>query len=238
MPTTPFPRVPSAPNNPDLRSLAQYVSQLANLLASFSKEMDYLLNGSIDANNIRANSITAKLIQAGAITADKIEAGAVTADKIDVDELSAISADLGTITAGLVSAITMTASTIIGSYIATSQGTFPFCEMSTTDNLFRAFGSSEDDYVGIVPDFLGNGPGNLLVNGGSTQGGQYAGSLSYHVQGISDLHLEAGTDIYMQPNGTTGVIFNGFAEIYGTADGQNLRQALDALSARITALGG
>ena len=120
MPTTQFPRVPGPPSNPDLQTLAKYVSDVANLFAVLCKEMDYLLNGSLDVNNIRAKGIKAQ--------------------NIDVDKLSAIAADLGTITAGVINGIQ-----IFGSYIATANGTFPRCEMSTTDNLFAAYGSSADD---------------------------------------------------------------------------------------------
>ena len=79
-----------------------------------------------------------------------------------------------------------------------------------------------------MPEYVGNGPGSVIVNGGTTQGGQYGSSLAYHVAGVSDLYLEAGTDIHMSPGGGTGVIFTSFGRIYSTAASQPLQTALDA----------
>lgn len=114
------PRLSGPPDTQDLGQLLLYVKDLANTVAKMAKDLEFIINGNLDANNIRANSIQAKNLQAGSVTADKIQAGAisadkiqagaitsekiqanaVTADKIQVRQLSAISADMGKITAG------------------------------------------------------------------------------------------------------------------------------------------
>lgn len=162
MPTTQFPKIPGPPNKPDLQALSAYVGQLANLLAVLSKELDYLLNGSLDVNNIRAHSITA--------------------DTLNVDELSAITANLGTITAGIINGIE-----IYGSYIATANGTFPRVEMSTTQNLFRAY-LTADTYLEIVPNFDGTSPVINLVSGGANRG-------LFRINGSNELEISGGTAV-------------------------------------------
>ena len=114
-----------------VRTLNDYVKRLANVISAISKDLDFMLNGHLDANNIRANSIETKNLKAGSITADKIAVGAVTADKIDVNELSAISADLGHITAGRIDAVEMYGSYIYGTEI--EGGTITGSTISTRD---------------------------------------------------------------------------------------------------------
>lgn len=92
--------VKAPPQTQNVQELRDYVKTLADIVAIIAKDMNFIINGNVDGDNIRANSIETKNLKAGSITSDKIDAGAVTADKIDVNELSAISADLGTITAG------------------------------------------------------------------------------------------------------------------------------------------
>lgn len=172
MPTTQFPRIPSPPNNPDLRTLANYVSEVANLFAVMSKELDYLLNGSLDVNNIRAHSITA--------------------ETLNVDELSAITANLGTITAGIINGIQ-----IFGSYIATADGVYPRIEMNSADNAFRAYYDA-DTYLEIVPNFAGTSP---IINFiGASGAGQIMinGSNEFEVFGAGTLTLSGG-DIKLTP---------------------------------------
>lgn len=88
------------------------IEQLADLLAQVIKEVQWLVNGNLDVNNIRANTITA--------------------DRMKVSQLSAIAADLGTITAGQ----------IFGAFIATAQNTYPRVELSNTNNLLAAYQDS------------------------------------------------------------------------------------------------
>jgi hypothetical protein len=85
---------------------------LADLLDAFAKvqkALDYLMQGGLDSQNIRAKSIVA--------------------DRMDVQKLSAISADLGKVIAGI----------LIGAYISTSDGTYPRIDFSSVDKLLTAY---------------------------------------------------------------------------------------------------
>lgn len=128
------PRIQGPPETQDLSVIMGYVKDLANTVAKMAKEVEFILNGNVAFDNIRTNGIQAKNIKAEAITTDKIQAGAVTADKITVNQLSAISANLGHIVAGLIESVQ-----IFGSYIATSYGSYPYVEMSNTNNMFGAY---------------------------------------------------------------------------------------------------
>lgn len=139
MSTFAIPQIPTPPETDDIKVLREYIQQLANITAMTMKELDWLINGNMDAKNIRANSIEAKLIKADAITADKI----------NVDELSAITANLGTIIAGV----------IYGAYIATTTGAYPRIEFSSDDNLLKASGSATQNVrllanSGITPALI------------------------------------------------------------------------------------
>ncbi|MVP00344.1 hypothetical protein [Paenibacillus lutrae] len=71
--------------------------QLGNLVGLIAKEVNYLMDGMIGNENIRAKSIQA--------------------DRIDVKELSAFTADIGHITAGLIEGIVIKASQFVGGTI-------------------------------------------------------------------------------------------------------------------------
>ncbi|PJN53666.1 hypothetical protein PAEVO_03870 [Paenibacillus sp. GM2FR] len=137
------PRISGPPDTQDIGVILGYVKDLANTVAKMAKDLEFLVNGNLDANNIRANSIETKNLKANSITAEKIQVGAVTADKITVNELSAISANLGHIVAGLIESVE-----IFGSYIATSYGSFPFVEMSNTENMIGAY-KSRDSFIQV-----------------------------------------------------------------------------------------
>ncbi|MEK3875172.1 hypothetical protein [Paenibacillus sp. FSL M7-0420] len=94
------PRIQGPPSDP--AQLLVYVKDLANTTAKMAKDLEFILNGNIAFDNIRAESIETQ----------NLKAGAVTAEKITVDELSAISANLGHITAGLVEAVQVFGSNI------------------------------------------------------------------------------------------------------------------------------
>ncbi|WP_197046179.1 hypothetical protein, partial [Mycobacterium tuberculosis] len=107
-----------------VKTLNDYVKKLANTVAAIRNDLEFMLNGHLDANNIRANSIETK----------NLKAGAVTADKIHVDELSAISANVGKVTSG----------EIYGNYIATKENAYPRAEMNNTEDLFGAYASANN----------------------------------------------------------------------------------------------
>lgn len=102
-------RMQGPPRTESVTELRDYVAKLADIVAIIAKDLDFIINGNIDANNIRADSITAQ--------------------KISVDELSAISANLGKITAG----------EIYGNHIATSETAYPRIEMRSTGDLLAAY---------------------------------------------------------------------------------------------------
>ncbi|WP_127580185.1 hypothetical protein [Paenibacillus koleovorans] len=99
-------RPPTIPHfveaSPEMVAIYKYVKEMANVMTAMKNDLEFAINGHLDAKNIRANSIEAKNIKAGTITGNEIAAGAITADKIDVNQLSAIAADLGTIMAGTI----------------------------------------------------------------------------------------------------------------------------------------
>lgn len=219
-----------------IKAIHSYMKKMANVLSSLSKDLEFMLNGHLDVKNIRAEGVEARSIKAGAIETDKIAAGAVVADKIDVAELSAISADLGHITAGLVEAIKMVSSTIIGSYIGTKEpGIYPRTEMSATDGYFGAF-ETEDKHIRIVEDYLGQGVTLVFVNGFFGGGSMYMGSDKLYVKGQNDLGIEANGNITFDSLGTRGCVFNSWSGIYSNGDGQSLRQALDSINTQLASI--
>ncbi|MBA9088645.1 hypothetical protein FHR92_005163 [Fontibacillus solani] len=225
------PKVQGPPQTNDVAVLQQYVKKLADVTARMAKDLEFILNGNVAFDNIKTNGIEAKNIKAEAITAEKIQAGAVVAEKIDVNELSAISANLGHITAGLIEAVQ-----IFGSYIATRNGTFPRCEMSSENNLFGAF-SSADNSIQMYPDSFGQ---TLLVfNTLLRQASMYLSSSGLIIAtpfGFGDIQLSAGDDLRLNAGGN--VMVRGWGRLYSIEQGQTLLEALEQLSDRITALGG
>lgn len=170
MPTTPFPRVPSAPMNE-----SEYVKMLADIIARFSKELEWLLTGNLDVNNIRAKTITA--------------------DRMDVEELSAIAADLGTITAGI----------IYGAYIATSNGTFPRIEFSSVNKLLTAFNDALNHVditasAGGSPGISWTIAGALNAYLNSTAGGPLLASF-----GGVQMTLQSSSHLNLDPSGSLKV---------------------------------
>lgn len=127
-----------------VKTLNDYVKKLANTVAAIRNDLEFMLNGHLDANNIRANSIETK----------NLKAGAVTADKIHVDELSAISANVGKVTSG----------EIYGNYIATRENAYPRAEMSNTEDLFGAYKDANNG-VTIEADY-GGAPSQVFITQG------------------------------------------------------------------------
>lgn len=127
------PRIQAPPTDP--AALPAYVKDLANTTAKMAKDLEFILNGNIAFDNIRAESIETQ----------NLKAGAVTAEKITVAELSAISANLGHITAGLIESIK-----IYGSYIATRKTGYPKAELNDNGDLVAVWTDAEN-YVTIEP---------------------------------------------------------------------------------------
>jgi len=145
-------RIQAPPRTEDIKVLRDFVAKLTDIVAIISKDLDFIINGNLDANNIRANSIETK----------NLKAGSVTADKIEVNELSAITANLGHIISGLIESVQ-----IFGAYIATSQNSYPRAEMSNTENLFRAFRSPYEYVEMAANDNVATAPILKLVVGSS-----------------------------------------------------------------------
>lgn len=106
-----------------MQATIAYLKQLANIVSAMKNDLEHMLNGNLDVNNIRAKGIKAH--------------------SLDVEELSAITANLGKILAGLIYGVA-----IYGSYIATAEGEYPRAEMSNTSNMFGAYGDA-NKYVKI-----------------------------------------------------------------------------------------
>jgi len=180
--------------------------------------------------------LNARVIISETITTDKLAAGAVTADKIDVNELSAISANLGTITAGLLQAVT-----IIGSYIATAQNSFPKIEFSSSENLLKA-SASNGNYVAISPSTFDNSPAVAFYQSSLARALLYfsalANSLTLVTVGGIDLDISAGGDLNLSA-GIGGLIrFTNWSAIYNNSNGQTLQAALNAKQNVITGASG
>jgi len=223
-----IPNVPAIPagKEPDMQyvsELSDYIKKMANVMSAMKNDLEFMLNGNLDANNVRANSIEAK----------NIKAGAITAEKIDVDKLSAISANMGTITAGLLQAVT-----IIGSLIQTKEtGQYPRIELSSVGNLLSAFYNAAN-CINFLP-VLSGAPAIEFVSNGVRAGTAYSATDDNVYVGAvrKDLYLTAWNNLFLQA-GFGNVTINSWGKLYSTGNSQTLQQALDSLSNRISALGG
>ncbi|MEC4569349.1 hypothetical protein L8C07_25720 [Paenibacillus sp. CMAA1739] len=184
------PRLSGPPDSQDLGQLLLYVKDLANTVAKMAKDLEFIINGNLDANNIRANSIQTKNLQAGSVSADKIQAGAitsekiqanaVTADKIQVRQLSAISADMGKITAG----------EIYGAYIATSEDRFPMVTL-TPDGL-TGYNSRGGEALSLGQS--NEGGALLFMDDGSPRGSIFGDSEGFHMGNMASVHIKSIDD--------------------------------------------
>ena len=202
----PVPTLNGLPPFAEMDDIKKKVNSIVNELNNFLVNLDTLNIIELNAKVIIAESITGDKIQANAITADKIVAGAITAGKIDVDELSAITAKMGKLTSG----------EIYGAYIATSEGLFPRCEMSSEGNLFGAF-SSAQHYIAIDPAYAGTPALKFF----------YAG-LEYgrinNMSGVMDIVGTGGIDLY---TGSDNLRIPSFGKVLSST-GQNLGVELDS----------
>jgi hypothetical protein len=105
---------------------AKTIQELTDQVAKQTKEIQFMFEGNIDADNIRANSITA--------------------DLISVSQLSAISANLGSITAGSINGITITGTTITGGTVRTSSSGI---RIEMTNNKLVGYDVSGNEMVKI-----------------------------------------------------------------------------------------
>lgn len=233
----PFKQPPYGSDQEQLQQASiEYLKQLANIVSQMKNDLEFMLNGTLDANNIRAEGIEAK----------NIKANTITADKMDVNELSAISANLGHITAGLIESIQ-----IFGSYIATRNGSYPRAEMSNSGNLFGAYLTAGNG-IEIKPAGWNDVPAVSFSRSGVSS------FISFPVNFTID--SETGVTINARLNSinlrTQGlgsyVNVDDWSRLRNENTGQTMQQALDALQtsigalwtytagldARITALGG
>ncbi|MGG1643040.1 hypothetical protein ACIFQM_17615 [Paenibacillus sp. NRS-1782] len=233
------PRLSGPPDTQDLGQLLIYVKDLANTVAKMAKDLEFIINGNLDANNIRANSIQAKNFQAGSVSADKIQAGAisadkiqagaitsekiqansVTADKIQVSQLSAISANLGHITAGLVEAVE-----IYGSYIATRYNDYPRAEMSWNNDLFGAYFDSRN-FIRIIANYGGAPALEFFTNGAVKARLQTLfGYMSLESYGPLAIEATNGGNIALNTSGDVTV--RDFSNFRDNNSGRSLNQEL------------
>ncbi|MEN1985872.1 hypothetical protein [Paenibacillus hubeiensis] len=226
------------PTFSDLEEVKAYLKDNINKIARSLQDIDFMINGTLDVNNIRAEgiearnikaeAITADKIQAGAITTEKIQAGAVTADKITVNELSAITANLGHIISGLIESIE-----IYGSYIATRRNAYPRCEMSATGNVFGAFNDANNSVV-IEPDYGGSPALRFTVAG--TARGRIHNLIGYPIfESDTALGLQAGGTIFVN---AAQMNFTNWDKIYADNPGRTLGTELREIYDRIEALEG
>lgn len=221
--------LPQGVNDQTIVQLHRSIMTVYQSLTALNNQLTYMFEGHLDVANIRAEGIET----------ENLKAGAVTADKITVDELSAISADLGHITAGLVEAIKMVGSMIIGSYIGTKEpGLYPRTEMSVTGGYFGAF-ESEDKAIRIIEDYLGQGVSLSFFDTGFGGGSVYmSGGRYLYINAISDMVIESGTDIEFKPGGTRGVIVPDWYKVYNKSNGRTLGQELSDIFSNFGVIAG
>lgn len=213
------PKIQGPPQTNDISVLLGYVKKLADVTAKMAKDLEFILNGNVAFDNIRANGIETK----------NLKAGSVVAEKIDVDKLSAISADLGHIRAGLIEAIEM-----YGSYIATSDRDFPYCEMSSTDNLFAAY-FNEGNYLFISPNQDGS-PALVFFADGSLAG-YIDTSLGFGLSSTSNAVINAirgRIELNARSIRLDGsVSLPSWGSLYSQSDGKTLEEVLDDIYSKL-----
>lgn len=212
------PRITSPPQTGDVAVILSYVKGLANTVAKMAKDLEFILNGNVAFDNIRAEGIEAK----------NIKAGAVTAEKITVNELSAITANLGHILAGLIESVE-----IYGSYIATRKDAYPRAEMSATDNMFAAM-SNVNNHIRISAVGGNNSPQLLLKSSfanllllmlGTTANIMVTGGDL--MLGADNMELNAD-EIRLFPNNYKGIRVSAFSDIVDNSSGKSLQEILNS----------
>jgi len=214
-------RIQAPPRTEDVKVLRDFVAKLTDIVAIISKDLDFIINGNLDANNIRANSIETK----------NLKAGSVTADKIEVEELSAITANLGHITAGLIEAVE-----IFGSFIATSKTSYPRCEMSDTEHLFVAYATATKLVKMIAAYF--NGPALSFEDNGLSLG-LLSTPSDFLVQGNYGVSVNGGFGpVHLFTSSSEGVRVDNWTEFKRDTDGRSLQQELNGKQNTISGASG
>jgi hypothetical protein len=174
----------------------------------------------------KINTLVAEL-QNLMLSLDDANFSSITAQVIDVDQLSAITSDMGTLTAGI----------IYGAYIATANGTYPRIEFSSSGNLLSAFYDALNS-VAIIPNFTGS-PLFVGKTGTTIKGfmGDFSGLWSIYAI-TTALYVASNFDITIRPGTGYKVNFPNWTSVYNQSTSRTLQQDLDALSARLTAIGG
>ncbi|MGG4216316.1 hypothetical protein [Paenibacillus sp. FSL L8-0638] len=214
------PRLSGPPDTQDLGQLLLYVKDLANTVAKMAKDLEFIINGNLDANNIRANSIQTKNLQAGSVSADKIQAGAITSEKI---QANAVTADMGKITAG----------EIYGAYIATSEDRFPMVTL-TPDGL-TGYNSRGGEALSLGQS--SEGGALLFMDDGSPRGSIFGDSEGFHMGNMASVHIKSIDDkTYLDG----AVSFENATEVSGLMMGyiEGLRDKLSDLENSIGELRG
>ncbi|UPK42460.1 hypothetical protein [Paenibacillus pabuli] len=218
------------PTFQDFEEVKAYLKDNINKIARSLQDIDFMINGTLDVKNIRADGIEARNIKAGSITTEKIQAGAVVADKIDVGELSAISANLGHIVAGLIESVQ-----IFGSYIATSRG-YPRAEMSNTENMFGAY-MSPSNYIQMYSPVGHYSPVLRFEAGGVPNYIFYdpTDNTFSITSSIADINISTSRDIQLYAN---SVRLAGWSILRNNGTGRSLDDELKSIDDRLKSLGG
>lgn len=209
---------------PNLGSVdAKSIGELTDVVARQTKEIQFILEGNIDADNIRANSITADLIQAGAIISTSIADGSITNTKIAnsaIDNAKLIDSTIqgiklqaGTLTDTQIANLGITGSkiantTITGNKIVTGTITADKLSVSTLSAITADLG-----YVsaGVIDGLLITG-GTVRTSSGSSRieitndklTGYSGGQTSIELRpDLTNPYVKCG-NIYMYDYGITG----------------------------------
>lgn len=210
----------------------QQMEALINTVGLLMKSLTEI-NGYLSSKNIK--ELTADKISAGTINTGDITIGADDSGRFYRIDGNGIVANNGTNNT-MVFDLATGQMTLNGVKIESTPGTYPKVVMDPTGQLFAAY-TSADTYVGITPNYLGNGPGTIAVRGGLTTGGSHSSSSGYHLVAVNDLRIEAGENIIFSTGGLDGIQFPSWGEITSAGDGQSLQGALDD-KADLTALAG
>lgn len=198
------------------------VSELADMVAQLQKQVEFLMTGNLSTKNI--HEVGKWLADDDRLVSEDGDVGMSSAETGGDDvRFWSGSTDMDIAPWRVSKSGKMHAT---GATIESSAG-YPKIVMDPDGRLFAAY-TSEDTYVGITPDYLGNGPGQIAVRGGVTEGGSYTTSAKYHLVAVNGLKLESGEDIEFAPGGSTGVIFSNWSRIYSSGAGQSLQSALNA----------
>ena len=210
------------------------VAELADMVAKLQKQVEFLMNGNLSTKNIR--EVGQWVADGDRLVSQDSDVG-MSAAETGADDVRffAGSTDMDTAPWRVTKAGKMHAT---GATIESNAG-YPKIVVDPDGRLFAAYTAS-DTYVGITPDYLGNGPGQIAVRGGITEGGSYTTSGKYHLVAVGGLKLESGEDIEFDPSGTTGVIFSNWSRLYSSGAGQSLQTVLNskATSGASTGSGG